>query len=51
MKDLNSCDVFLRCEGKKMDYYLAPFSGANYISGKAVSSSHASPVVCQHHTL
>ena len=34
-----------------MDYYLAPFSGDNYLSGKAVSTPHASPVVCQHHTL
>ena len=29
-----------------MDYYLAPFSGDNYISGKSVSSSHASVLNC-----
>ena len=34
-----------------MDYYLAPFSGDNYLPGKAVSSPHASSVVCQHHIL
>ena len=34
-----------------MDYYLVPFSGDNYISGKTVSSLHACPVVCQHHPL
>ena len=34
-----------------MDYDLAPFSGDSYSSGKAVSSSHASPVACQHRTL
>ena len=35
----------------EMDYYLTPFSGDNYLSGKDLSSPHASPVVCQHHTL
>ena len=35
-----------------MDYYLASYLGDNiYLSGKAVSSRHASPGVCQHHTL
>ena len=29
-----------------MNYYLAQFSVDNYISGKAVSSPHVSPVQC-----
>ena len=34
-----------------MYYYLAPSLGDNYISGKPLSSPHASPVFFQHHTL